>query len=829
MSALWTGAAVFVGLFIVALFALGQRLAPTWLTPVHRALAIPAALLTATTLLILGVAPGFEAVLQLLDPYDKVGVVGLARVGPGAAVTLLTLTLAVFILYYLVARLVFAATRPRRPERTPVPAWMGWLGIAPDGTSAHAVRRPLLGSALLVFVALLLATTLTPADSPPTSGWAAATVALLGWVIALAPSQPAHSAQTSLALDPATPDTRHTTDELLAWHQALGSPKLISREPTTLPRVDSEGLWPHQREALDRDPSTLAAPLAIGGPPGSGKRTAALLVAAELAATHGRRILWVGTTPTAELARRLAVLRPDEVSLIDIQTLAPTPATLDAATRWDDPPAAIVIECDLARSSVALARLRYAVHRLAGSRHRVPVIVVGALGRDSLMTATRAIAAAEPSFIEATSAPTAAIERYLIDRPTPPTPAPEGTALLSVDAPRPHPRYPSSLVSRPVHEFIRLPGGPRGRRVRAWLDGTDPAHPADLAARQRLVIVLPGDREVPEPRLRSARHALHRSLADGWQDERRLVEVFSRRLVAAELLALTDKGLERRQPFGMSQVRCPTLATSAADPTSNLHLSEPRGGYTLVLPRESAELDAFEGAIFGTFEVTLGVDGERLLVPTQSVRSTPIRRLRFSPSSSISNVETISHHRFLGDVALEVRTTRLSLSAVHHGVRRFESSEQRAHTTLMHAPRMVAPRTVEAVTLAFPNATEAGLHALTHAVAEMLPWVVDNASDLGVSHEGEGPKACLVLWDRNPDGLGAVHDLRGADLLALLTEAHRLLATCTCQAHCASCCESAGCTTPEAPLDRHAALQLIEPLLTKGDTSSQPYRLRSTG
>src|SRR5690606_28087090 len=118
---------------------------------------------------------------------------------------------------------------------------------------------------------------------------------------------------------------------------------------------------------------------------------------------------------------------------------------------------------------------------------------------------------------------------------------------------------------------------------------------------QRLVIALPGDREVPEHRLRTARLALHRSLGDGWLDERRLVEVFSKRLVTAELAALSDKGLERRLRDGRSEVRCPNTAANVAE-SPDLELRDPRANFALSLPREVVELEAFEGAIFGRYE-----------------------------------------------------------------------------------------------------------------------------------------------------------------------------------------------------------------------------------
>lgn len=868
--ALWALAIVALGLSVRGLVGLGERLAPGWLVPAHRALALPSSLIAAATLLILDASLGLGPALASLDPIDQIGAMGFARHGPAGGLVLFALGLALFLGVYLLSRLGFFALRPRAAERSPVPGWMAWLGVLSDGSEHAAARRAVSLVALLVFVGAALSLAWwAPSEGPATPGlaaWVAGLLGLVGWLVALAPAPRAQNARRdALAADTSSglrgghpPRVTAEDPEVVAGLLArLGHPPLIANDPGYAPEPSADGLWSIQREALERAaigrecgpvPGQELAParapvLAIAGPAGSGKRTAALILASQQASVAGRRVAWIGPTPLGALEARLARVRPDEVGLVALEVIDPTALALDRAVRWGDPPAVVVIEVDRLLNGVALARLRYALHRLAGHALRVPVVVLGSAPGSVVLTAARAVAAAEPSLVLARGeGPSAPVRRHLVEPDAEPRlgevaelirrESLESLTLVPVERPLAWPRYPDLTASASVMtELVTVPGGPGGRRARAWVQG------GVSAIERRLVVALPGDREVPERRLRSARLALRKALSDGppatgdAAREARLIEVFSRRLLKAELAALASAGrLEGVvTPTDTHGGDGPPNAADVGDERDEgdemVVLVEPRSGKRVAIARETVELEAFEGAIVDGHEVALGIDGERLLVPTRSVRSSPLRRLRFSPvaaTNNVSKIETTMRHRFAGEAALEVRTTRLMLSAIHVGVRRFESGERRAHTTMLEVPRLIAPRQVEAVILvldAGDAVSEAALHALTHALAEVLPWVVENASDLGASYvmAGEGglDRSAIVLWDRHPDGLGAVHDLRPDDLYALLGEARALLATCGCESHCASCCESAGCTSPEVPLDRHAALRLIEPLFVK--------------
>lgn len=803
-------AALALSLLVVAAFAVAERVVPDRLAPTHRALALPAALMTTLLLLVAG-TDGLEPLLVALDPRDALGTPKLARHGPAGALMLFALALATFLLVYLALRVVLRLTRPRDPDRSPVPAWARALGLADDGRST-AAQAPIRLGVALVALAAFIALPALPETAPLPVAWVAGTVAFVGWFIALSPRR---AVAPAIAALPATAPSA-TPEPLAPWLTAAGPLTPLPGEAAIPPSPDADGLWPHQRLLLAKARTTSA--LAFSAPPGAGKRTAALVLARDLADQSGRPVVWLGDASADELIARLSRLDP-LATLLPLVRLAgadaPGPDAVDAVPEVLalGGPSLIVVELAGPTSGAGLARLRYLVDRLS-ARAAQKVLVLGNAAPETLASAARVITAATPSVI-AVGAPDTPLATRPIVRSLAPgrldhlPPPPPSAARLFLDRPEAMPRYPGEPIE-PVHEVVAIPGGPRGRRILDWLSSNTPPPPP-----RRLLLALPGDREVPEPLLRLARAALVTTLADGFRDLARLEAVFSKRVVVATLGALGPRIERRLGPNGRPELRLATVAGLKLEPPDLVDLVEPRGGVVARLHRESLELMAFEGAIVAGHEVAFTVDGDRVLWPTTATAATPLRRLIFTPAPGAR--ESTALHRFQGRDGLEVKATRLMLAASHHGVRRFEGREARHHTTLsVGAMRLVPPRPVEAVTLALPGASEAALHALRHAISELLPLHVDNAEDVGVTFAmaPELGRPHLVFWDRHPEGLGAVHDLRAADLHALLAAAQDLLGRCECALHCARCCESTGCTTPDIPLDRHAALDLLTPLLT---------------
>ena len=174
-----------------------------------------------------------------------------------------------------------------------------------------------------------------------------------------------------------------------------------------------------------------------------------------------------------------------------------------------------------------------------------------------------------------------------------------------------------------------------------------------------------------------------------------------------------------------------------------------------------------------------------------------------------------------------VRWDANGIDAVHRGVRQFAAgtTEARAVTRLLSEPLALAPLATHGRLLFFdePDASLSApaLHALTHALREVLPCLFDNADDLGVTWT-VSPRPAIALFDAHPDGLGAAADLGDDDLESLLGAAAELL-RCTCAASCAACCESTSCTDESVPLDRHGASRALEALLVP-----RPIRIPSS-
>jgi DEAD/DEAH box helicase domain-containing protein len=109
-----------------------------------------------------------------------------------------------------------------------------------------------------------------------------------------------------------------------------------------------------------------------------------------------------------------------------------------------------------------------------------------------------------------------------------------------------------------------------------------------------------------------------------------------------------------------------------------------------------------------------------------------------------------------------------------------------------------------------------GIHAVEHAAIGILPlFALCDRNDIGgVStplHADTG-KAQIFIYDASPGGIGIAE--KGYERIKELWEAtYRAIAECPCQEGCPSCIQSPKCGNNNEPLDKKAAIMILEELI----------------
>jgi DEAD/DEAH box helicase domain-containing protein len=124
-----------------------------------------------------------------------------------------------------------------------------------------------------------------------------------------------------------------------------------------------------------------------------------------------------------------------------------------------------------------------------------------------------------------------------------------------------------------------------------------------------------------------------------------------------------------------------------------------------------------------------------------------------------------------------------------------------------------------------------GIHALEHAVISMFPlFAMCDRNDVGgiaIPRHPQLQKSAVFIYDGYPGGVGLA--VRGFEMIeALLQKSGELIASCPCDLGCPSCIHSPKCGSGNKPLDKNAALFLIQALLgevqLKVEVEDQPRR-----
>jgi DEAD/DEAH box helicase domain-containing protein len=109
-----------------------------------------------------------------------------------------------------------------------------------------------------------------------------------------------------------------------------------------------------------------------------------------------------------------------------------------------------------------------------------------------------------------------------------------------------------------------------------------------------------------------------------------------------------------------------------------------------------------------------------------------------------------------------------------------------------------------------------GIHAIEHGTIGMFPLFAlcdrDDIGGIAYAHHPQIDKSAIFIYDGHPGGVGLAQ--RGFEvILPLFERTLRLLKDCECEEGCPSCIHSPKCGSGNKPLDKEAAVGILEFLL----------------
>lgn len=169
-----------------------------------------------------------------------------------------------------------------------------------------------------------------------------------------------------------------------------------------------------------------------------------------------------------------------------------------------------------------------------------------------------------------------------------------------------------------------------------------------------------------------------------------------------------------------------------------------------------------------------------------------------------------------GEVEVSTRVTgfarRQLFTETVLGVEPLDLPSQRLQTTALW---FEIPGALEAAVRGQGLDFSGGIHAVEHAAIGMLPLfaMCDRWDIGGVSHplHPQTGTPAVFIYDAHPGGVGIAE--KGYDLIgALMAAAHEVIEACPCDEGCPSCVQSPKCGNLNEPLDKQAALVLLQGL-----------------
>jgi DEAD/DEAH box helicase domain-containing protein len=201
----------------------------------------------------------------------------------------------------------------------------------------------------------------------------------------------------------------------------------------------------------------------------------------------------------------------------------------------------------------------------------------------------------------------------------------------------------------------------------------------------------------------------------------------------------------------------------------------------------------------------------------------------YTRASELSDLRIIkeTHRQTCGLVTVSLGEVEVNSSIIG-----FRKKAQLTEEILGEEPLDLPPQIFNTVSLWFDLPAEAvnriakagldfkgGIHAVEHAAISILPlFALCDRNDIGgVStpfHSDTG-KAQIFIHDAHPGGIGIAE--KGYEMIKELWEATYLtISECPCQDGCPSCIQSPKCGNNNQPLDKKAAIILLEELLGRG-------------
>jgi DEAD/DEAH box helicase domain-containing protein len=279
------------------------------------------------------------------------------------------------------------------------------------------------------------------------------------------------------------------------------------------------------------------------------------------------------------------------------------------------------------------------------------------------------------------------------------------------------------------------------------------------------------------------------------------------------------------------------LPPSIAYPSQNINIRSTSGSnYTIVNSATNSLLETIESAM-AFYQVHPGAiylhQGDTFLVTQLDLENhtalvEPTEVNYYTRTAELSDLRIVQEHQrqACGPVTVCVGEVQVNNSVIG-----YRKKAQLTEEILGEEALDLPPQTFNTVSLWFdlPQAAvtriskagldfAGGIHAVEHAAISILPmFALCDRNDIGgvsTPFHADTGRAQIFIYDAHPGGIGIAE--KGYELVKDLWEkTYRAIVECPCQDGCPSCIQSPKCGNNNEPLDKKAAIILLEELLGK--------------